>query len=426
MFFYPRFLNSAYRIWSVLAVITIMLAVNAVPAQTPAKAGSPLKGFRLNATLGADSIDSRIERVFGPGTEIEAKSQVELYRIDYLSTDGKGNTVVLNGLVALPKDGAPNGLVVFNHGTISDRDRSPSRYKGKADSSESEMAILAFTSGGYAVALPDYLGLGDSKGFHPYPLARVNSRSAVDMIAPARRLAKQLNITIGSNLFVSGYSEGGAVAMWTARDLEGKNGSTYDLTASAPLSGPYDLSETVRKWLLADNTGKEGFIARLYLMSFMLQSFHENEGVKLTNYLKPAMALAVSQAFKVNRDDKLIITRLAIGAALMRANDRIENVLTPTFYKALKDRDLKDPVVRGLAQNDSYDWTPRVPMLLVNLAGDTIVDQGNTDVAFREMRKRSGPIVAHYVIRDPKLDHITAAAPAILQARWFFDGIIKE
>ncbi|QQS41549.1 MAG: hypothetical protein IPM63_00965 [Acidobacteriota bacterium] len=404
---------------SVLFSVFFATAAFSQPSATQAS----LSGLRQTATVEPSELNGRIDAVFGPNSGIKAGSSVRLFRIDYSSLNYSGKMVVVNGLLALPANGAPNGLVIFNHGTTADRDRSPSRYKGQGDFSESEMAMLAFASGGYAVAMPDYLGLGDEKGFHPYPLGEVNSRTAVDMIVPARIAAARMNIRVGRDLFVTGYSEGGAVAMWTARRLEETTGPMYRLTASAPLSGPYDLSETMRKWLVAENTSQEGFIGRLYLLSYMLYSLHKNRGIKLTNYFEPAMALTVSQAFNRNREDKTIITRLAIAAGLMKAGNSIENVLTPRFYKALKEKDLVDPVVAEMAKNDAYDWTPSKPMLLVNLETDAIVDGGNSDVAYRVLRRNAGSIVERFVIKNPELDHMTASAPAILRARMFFDGV---
>lgn len=153
----------------------------------------------------------------------------------------------------------------------------------------------------------------------------------------------------------------------------------------------------------------------------MAQYFHKSRGAKLTDYFKPSMAFTVAQAYKTNRKDDDIIKRLGIAATLMRAK-RLEDVITPRFKKALETLDASDPVIGEMRKNDAYDWTPRAPMLLVNLEGDAVVDEGSTEKAFQIMQGR-GARVERHVIRDKNFDHITAAAPAILQARIFFDGI---
>ncbi len=374
-------------------------------------------------SMTAAQINGRLKTVFGVNAPSPATESVDLYKISYRSADENNRAVNLSGLIALPRGGAPKGLVIFNHGTIADRRASPSRFTGKADSSETELAILAFASGGYAVAIPDYLGLGDHQAAHPYPLAAVNSRSAIDIIALARSLAARQKIEVGRQLYISGYSEGGAVGMWMVRDLEQKSGVDTDVTAAALASGPYDISGVTRNSLIAPTDNQTTFVTRLYLIAYMVNYFHRSKGIKLTDYFKPAMALTVSQAFKGNITDENIIKRLALGAVLMRSKNSIDNIITPRFKRAMETLDASDPVVRELQKQDIYDWSPRTKMLLVNLKKDNVVDPANTDKAIAAMRRRGvgASSLRQYVINDEKLNHLTAVAPSLAQARRFFD-----
>ena len=374
-------------------------------------------------TMSVAQINGQIQRKFGNSVSLTAQA-VELYKISYRSRDEKNRAVVLSGLIVLPRGGAPNGLVIFNHGTIVNSALAPSRFTGKSNASEAELATLAFASGGYAVAMPDYLGLGDHQGTHPYPLGAANSLSAVDIIEPARTIAKRQNTQISSRLFVTGYSEGGAVAMWTVRDLEQKSGANYDVTAAALASGPYDLSETTRKWLLASPNDQQEFIIRLYLASYMAYYFHKSTGLKLTDYFKPSMAFTISQAFKGNISDENLIKRLALAAVLMRSKNSLANVITARFKKALETLDTSDPVIREMQKSDGYDWSPRAKMLLISLEGDKVVDPANTEKTMQTMRRRGvrADTLRQYLIKGTSLNHITAVAPALAQARRFFDS----
>jgi len=297
-----------FRLWAAFFLLTLLtIFAESTAAQTNKLSvgiGNLVSSTR-NGTMTVAQINAQMQKKFGNSVS-PATQAFDLYKISYRSRDEKNQAVILSGLIVLPRDGAPNGLVIYNHGTIVNSALAPSRFTGKSNASEAEVATLAFASGGYAVAMPDYLGLGDHKGAHPYPLGAANSRSAVDIIEPARAVAKRQNTEVGSRLFITGYSEGGAVAMWTVRDLESKSGALYDVSAAALASGSYDLSDTTRKWLLAAPTGQEEFVIRLYLTSYMAYYFHKSYGVKLTDYLKPAMALTVSQAFKGNISDENI------------------------------------------------------------------------------------------------------------------------
>ena len=419
-----KFKNITFAAFLLIATTLLTEFVSAQSNKLPIADAANLVGSKFNGTLSAEQINQRMKTIFGASALPLATKAVDLYKVNYRSRSENGASVILSGLIALPKSDAPKGLVIFNHGTTADRNLSPSRWTGKAHSSETEMATLAFASGGYAVAMPDYLGLGDDKGFHPYPLGAINSISTIDLIEPARTIAARNGVALGSKLFVTGYSEGGAAAMWTVKELENKSGKQYAVTAAAPMSGPYDLSGATRKWLLASPTDQTGFVTRLYLLSYIVQSFHKNNGVKLTDYFKPSMALTVSQAYKTNRSDEDIIKRLALAATLMRAKNSLENVLTNRFIEALRDSDVRDPIIKGLRNNDVYDWSPRTPMLLVNLEEDKIVDPDNTDIAYQTMRRRGvgSDTLTRFIINDRNLNHITAVAPALVRARRFFDG----
>ncbi len=415
-------LSTAFLLLTLMTIFAESATAQNNKLSLGANAGNFVSSTR-SGTMTVAQVNQLIRKKFG--NSVSPTTQVlDLYKVSYRSRDEKNRAVVLSGLVVLPRGGAPNGLVIFNHGTIANSALAPSRFTGKSNASEAEVATLAFASGGYAVAMPDYLGLGDHKGAHPYPLGAANSLSAVDIIEPARTVAKRQNTEVGSRLFITGYSEGGGVAMWMLRDLEAKSGALYNVTAAALASGPYDLSDTTRKWLLAAPTDQAEFVIRLYLTSYMAYYFHKSTGVKLTEYFKPAMAFTISQAFKGNISDENLIKRLALAAVLMRSKNSLGNVVTARFKKALETLDASDPVIREMQKSDAFDWSPRTKTLLISLPGDKIVDPANTEKTLRTMRRRgvSNDTLRQYVIKDTSLNHLTAIAPALAQARRFFDG----
>ena len=385
--------------------------------------GQQLVSASSNGSMSLEKINARLPKAFGKYVVDNATAPVDLEKISYTSRDENGKTIILTGLVAMPRGGAPNGLVVYCHGTIQDRKASPSRYRGEENGSEPESAILAFATGGYAVVMPDYLGLGDHKAAHPYPLNIVNAQSAVDIIAPARRLARNKNYNIGSKLYVTGYSEGGGIAMAATQKLERMTGVEYRVEASAPASGPYDLSGAERNFFLAQPTTQVGFVMRLYLLSYSSYYFRKHSNIKITDYFKPAMANSIWLNYNAGLSDEDLIKRLGLTSVLMRSKNSIFNVITPRFKRALETTDKRDPFVAELARNDIYDWAPNTTMLLINLDGDAIVPPENTENAVRAMRKRgvTAQTMRRYVIRDTSLNHITAVPAAMSAARRFFD-----
>ncbi len=382
-----------------------------------------LVNFTRTGTMSVLHTNQRMETVFGASAPPPTSKAIDLYKVRYRSPDAKGRSVILSGLLVLPRGGAPRGLIIFNHGVTADRSLSPSRFTPAAKPSEVELAVLAFASGGYAVAMPDYLGLGDDRGAHPFPLGSVNSRSAIDLIAPARTLAARYNTIVGSRLFIADYSEGGAVAMWTVRMLEQDPTPAYQVFSAVPMSGPYDLSGVTRQSLIEQPTNAQAFATGLYLMANIARYFHKSEGVRLTDYFAPTMAASVSRVFDRNHSDETFIKRLALTAILMRAKNSIDRVITPRFKNALQTVDTNDPIIRALRRNDCYDWTPRTKMLLISLKNDGVVSPANTQKAMQTMRSRGvgADSLRQHVIADESLNHLTGAAPSFVQARRFFD-----
>jgi Predicted hydrolase of the alpha/beta superfamily len=375
-----------------------------------------------NGTIRPNVVGPRLQVIF-KGDLAANSPQIELKKIVYTTVDVKGRSVNVSGLVAWPTGGAPNGLVVFCHGTIQDRRNSPSKWKGTPNGSEAETATYAFTTGGYAVVIPDYLGLGDHMAAHPYPLNITNARSAKDSIVPARMLAMQSGYKIGPKVYVTGYSEGGGVAMALLKDLESIGGSGFTVEKAVPVSGPYDMTGATREFLLREPTDTVGFGVRLYLLSYAAYYFRKEHNVKITNYFKPAMANSIWLNYNTTVSDENLIKRLMVTAVLMRPKNAIRNLLTPDFVRKIETLDTSDPLIAELAKNNVYDWSPRTPILLVNLEGDTVVNPENTTSAMNAMRRRGigRDKLRRHIMRGEGLTHVTAVPNGMAAARKFFD-----
>ena len=346
---------------------------------------------------------------------------VKLYKLRYPSTDFKGKPVSLSGLLAYPK-GQCKGLVLYFHGTTADRGNVPSRYDGDRDLSEAEYAVMAFASGGYAVAAPDYLGLGDSPGIHPYALSRVNSRSGLDMVQPAFEALESAGIQTTNRIFISGYSEGGGVAMWATR-LRQEQG--LPVFRSAPLLGPYDLSGTQAHAMLSDHSNFKWLGASVYFSAYAAYALQKLTGdFELTDCFITPFATYVPYVFGQKLDDVERAKKLSIKAWQCGEFTSLRKILKPSLQEALKTRDVTHPVVAALVKNDCYDWSPNSETYLVTLEDDFLVPKENALRAVAAMRIRGvGPDkVRAYVIPGRKYNHISGLTPALILARKFFDG----
>src|SRR5262249_47857907 len=153
-----------------------------------------------------------------------------MYRITYITIDARGSRAVASGLFALPTDVEPIGVVSFGHGTDSLK-----RYVPSAPTLEGEGVAALFASGGFALVAPDYVGLGESPGSHPYLHANSEASASLDLLTAARRAARAASVRLPSSLYLTGFSQGGQTALALDRAIEMDAESPWRVIAVAPI-----------------------------------------------------------------------------------------------------------------------------------------------------------------------------------------------
>jgi hypothetical protein len=171
---------------------------------------------------------------------------------------GGSQTFKVSGALAMPvgiNKTKLKGVVVCFHGTQLDNASVPSQL-----STETKLEIALFTSQGYIVVSPDYIGQGiDYANVHPYVLyPRVTAQTAVDLLsAVLPRIAARyaLASTDKLKLFSTGYSEGGAYSVWFYTYLNDNPSvlkAAYAVTHSVGDEGAYNLSRVTSGYLFSD------------------------------------------------------------------------------------------------------------------------------------------------------------------------------
>ena len=149
---------------------------------------APLEVFRLqavnrgrleSATFDFSLTTFELGLLFGAiGFPITPSNAVAVYDVVYETFDHRDQSTLASGSVIVPTGKTNAPLLSFQHGTSCKDSEAPS---------ESTSTILAgglaFASHGYAVALPDFPGLGNtSPGLHPYLHSRSEAISSVDFL----------------------------------------------------------------------------------------------------------------------------------------------------------------------------------------------------------------------------------------------------
>ena len=180
-----------------------------------------------------------------------AKYDIELYKIVY-QTIYCDDIVNASGLIVVPKKEGALSHVQYHHGTLFPYPKekngnldAPSLYDGTyVEKQQVESRVFAnfLPSHGYLVSLPDYIGYGESSDLeHPYSVNSELAKESVDMILATRAFVQAIEVETNDNLFLTGWSEGGAISVATQKLIETEYKESIKVTANAPLSGLYNL-----------------------------------------------------------------------------------------------------------------------------------------------------------------------------------------
>jgi hypothetical protein len=116
---------------------------------------------------------------------------------------------------------------------------------------------------------PNYAGYDTSTlDYHPYLIADQQSKDMIDALTAARTALPLASATLTKDdgrLFITGYSQGGYVAMATHRAMQAAG---MTVTAAAPLSGPYALAAFVDAVFYGEVNGDAPISSTLLLTAY--------------------------------------------------------------------------------------------------------------------------------------------------------------
>jgi len=207
----------------------------AAPAKVASYAPSDLLGLAGDSDLGKTLLQLTVSPV----------CSITVYHVQYHTVDPAGQLTPASGALMVPSGAAScqggRPILLYAHGTTTDRSYNFADLTA-ADSGEAQVVAIEFAAQGYIVVAPNYVGYDTSTlGYHPYLNADQQSKDMIDALTAARVALPNLGVAAsdGGKLFVSGYSQGGYVAMATHRAMQTAG---MMVTAAAPMSGPYALS----------------------------------------------------------------------------------------------------------------------------------------------------------------------------------------
>ncbi|MEU7140367.1 alpha/beta fold hydrolase [Nocardia sp. NPDC046473] len=327
---------------------------------------------------------------------------VDAYRVDYRTITAAGEPTTASGLVVFPHTDSPRlRAVSFEHGTLVLKSDAPSVNN---QSRPDQARTIMFAAAGYAAIAPDYLGLGDGPGNHPYTHAPTEVSASADLLFAAKSIASQQHREFEHDILVTGFSQGGHAAMAFGKALQADEVPGFGLAALAPVSGPYALRG------VETPAGLDGRVApgpAVFYFAYWLTAMNQIYRF----YENPAEAFQEPYAGKIEglfdgtRNELTIATLLPITPDLL---------LTPRFVEWAKNP--TGAVLKAITDSDTTcDWTPRVPVHLYAATADRNVPYANAEHCLQALHSDNATLQ-----NLGNLDHTNSARAAMPQIlTWF-------
>ena len=336
------------------------------------------------------------------------------YKISYLTSNEDGDLVLASGSIFVPVDVACSlPILSWQHGTVVADAGAPSE-----NISSSMIGVIA-ASHGYLVLMSDYVGLGSGEGFHNYCHAETEASAVIDLIIQSDFFLNSIGIEANGQLFLMGYSQGGHATMATVKELELNFTETLSVTASAPMAGPYSMSEAQVDMLntIYPNPGYFPYII------FAYQNVYDNLYNDVSELLKPGFSDLLSMYDGTYSMTEINDEIWSIGESLygIPANEFTPlDMIQDAYYDAYQNND-NHPFRIALEENDLIDFIPQSPMRLIHCSGDNDVPYTNSVMAWNAF----SPFVAEELVLldGGYFSHSECAQFAIISAKLFFDEL---
>jgi len=232
--------------------------------QTPPQLLSTLTAPTLLAEL---NLATNLQLLGLSGTPI---CDILMYHLEYETVGGANEATTASAALMVPTGLGANctgsrPIVLYAHATSTDQSFD------MTNTSNGETLFLAaiYASQGYIVVAPNYAGYDTSTlGYTPYLVADQQSKDMIDALMAARTALPLASATLtrdNGQLFISGYSQGGFVAMATHKAMQSLGMS---VTAAAPMSGPYALAAFVDAVFYGDVNGSGPVSAALLMTAY--------------------------------------------------------------------------------------------------------------------------------------------------------------
>jgi len=370
-------------------------------------------GYLVEATsLGEVSADKIRQKALEAGFASQAgefiKYSVKFYKIIYRTTY-KGQSILASGLISYPtgiSDAIPT-MIVGNIQTYADQDAPSTFYFSDISLSFASIAAIA-GSAGYLTVIPDMLGAGESKDvIAPMRNYGHAAGAMIDFIHASEEFIQKRKIQVNGKKFITGYSEGGYIALAALKMIEEKPVEGLTIEATSVGAGGYNLVNLLNK-IIIDGSGSYSAPCDLALLIYSYNAMYDWNR-PLTDFFQ--------EPYAGNMPDLLSgkYTREEINTQL---TESLEDLFNPVFLDNLKNNG-ETALISALNENSVDNWAPKGKLMLFHNRYDQLIPFSDTMETYQKMLFNGAQNVMLRDTSDVESHFDSATAFVIITSLWF-------
>ena len=368
------------------------------------------------AEFSVQQVDSMIAVAVPIPGIIQAQYPVDLYKVTYLTPYRHPDSLVqASGAVAIPVGSECEfPLVGYGHGTQANRYNVASNMAG----GQWDVNTI-FASTGYAVAMPDYLGLGDADPsviIHPYTHSFSQSNTMINALRTARHVCDTADVNLNGQVFLYGYSQGGGTTVVTVKEIQENYPEEFGIAGSAPMSGAYDLIDAQVDLIASDSVYPTPGYLPYILLGY--QSMYPELFDGPSDILKAPYDSLIPPLFYDGNHGIGYINGVCTPVPKQIVLDSVVNEFLNDSLHPLRVRLRENDMIR--------DWFPTSPMKLFYCHGDDQVTYLNSETAYDYWVAQGADTALLEKQNFGDLDHGGCAPLAILAGKDYFDNLRQD
>jgi pimeloyl-ACP methyl ester carboxylesterase len=271
---------------------------------------------------------------------------------------------------------------------------------------------------GYIIAVPDYIGFGESdEVLHPYMHKTSSNAAIVDLLQASRDLLNQPAITTGHNgdLYLMGYSQGGWASLAALDYLEAHPLPGFYPVATACGAGAYNLQDMA------------SYILDLieyptpFYMPYFIESRRQN-GIMTEDlgiYFQEPYASRIPELFNGNYCNSEINLEFTTHVPSMIQSEMFAHFEDGETFASLRNQ---------LFSSSVQAWNLQSKLHLYHSIGDQSIPHTQTENLYNNFLNLgvSSDMIELTIVQNDTVDHNDAILPWGVEAINWFKAVQKE